>query len=968
MKIKCLLASLLFTFFGNAQLLSWSPNFLQEGSVTIEITNDATKGNQGLKDYANTTDVYVHIGVITSKSTSASDWKYSKFTWATTPSNAQCVLTSTNKWKYTISGGLRSYFGITDATEKILKIAILFRNGNGSSVQRNTDASDMYIPVYDNGMYARLDIPLRTPLFNLGTETISKAVGDAVSISASASQASTLNISFNGTQVASTSASINTTANPIITSAGTQTIIAEATVGSNIVRDTITFLVAGSVTVAPLPSGVRDGINYQAGDTSVVLVLYAPSKTRVSVVGDFNNWIETLQHQMNQTPDGNRYWVRVTGLTPGVEYGFQYIIDGNLKVPDAYTEKVLDPNNDQYIPASTYPSLKVYPTGKTTGIVSIFQTAKPSYTFTTTAYTKPNKNNLVIYELLVRDFVAAQNFKTIKDSLPYLKKLGINALELMPINEFEGNNSWGYNPSFFMAPDKFYGTETSLKQLIDECHNQGIAVIMDIAMNHAFGQCPLAQMYWDATNNRPATNSPWFNPIATHPYNVGNDFNHESQATKDFVDRVIEQWLVNFKVDGFRWDLSKGFTQTNNPNDVNAWGNYDASRVAIWKRIYNKMQSLAPNSYCILEHFAANTEEIELSNYGMMLWGNLNNSFNQATMGYATDWNFQYGIFTNRGWSNPSLITYQESHDEERLQFKNATYGNNAGGYDVKTLATGFKRDEMATAFWSMIPGPKMLWQFGELGYDNTINRCEDATVNNNCRLSPKPIRWDYLQDPNRKALYTVYSKLLKLKTYTPYITTFTSSNITWDLNNGFKWMQVNEPALRVIVLGNFDVTQQTGSVTFPVAGNWYSYLTGTIKVATGNSETITLQPGEYYVYTDRNVADVVLSLPIIITPILRRDSVVGYTDNFKVRIYPNPSTQPATIECSLLQSGNLSIILTDINGKQLVNIYNGYKPKGTYNITLGNVLNLEKMATGIYLLQSNFNGRTQTIKYMVVK
>ena len=154
MKIKCLLASLLFTFFGNAQLLSWSPNFLQEGSVTIEITNDATKGNQGLKDYANTTDVYVHIGVITSKSTSASDWKYSKFTWATTPSNAQCVLTSTNKWKYTISGGLRSYFGITDATEKILKIAILFRNGNGSSVQRNTDASDMYIPVYDNGMYA----------------------------------------------------------------------------------------------------------------------------------------------------------------------------------------------------------------------------------------------------------------------------------------------------------------------------------------------------------------------------------------------------------------------------------------------------------------------------------------------------------------------------------------------------------------------------------------------------------------------------------------------------------------------------------------------------------------------------------------------------------------------------------------------------------------------------------------------
>jgi pullulanase/glycogen debranching enzyme len=82
-----------------------------------------------------------------------------------------------------------------------------------------------------------------------------------------------------------------------------------------------------------------------------------------------------------------------------------------------------------------------------------------------------------------------------------------------------------------------------------------------------------------------SNNSPWFNPDARHPFNVGYDFNHESQATKDFVDRVVEHWLVKYKVDGFRWDLSKGFTQTNNPNNVGAWGNYDASRIAIWKHL-----------------------------------------------------------------------------------------------------------------------------------------------------------------------------------------------------------------------------------------------------------------------------------------------------------------------------------------------------------------------------------------------
>jgi 1,4-alpha-glucan branching enzyme len=153
----------------------------------------------------------------------------------------------------------------------------------------------------------------------------------------------------------------------------------------------------------------------------------------------------------------------------------------------------------------------------------------------------------------------------------------------MPVSEFEGNISWGYNVSLHNAIDKYYGGSQKLKAFIDAAHSQGIAVIADVVFNHAFGQNPMVQMYWNASQNKLANDNPWFNPDARHPYNVGFDFNHESPSTKRYVNQILKDWLVEYRFDGFRFDLSKGFTQTNNPNDVNKWGQYDASRIAILK-------------------------------------------------------------------------------------------------------------------------------------------------------------------------------------------------------------------------------------------------------------------------------------------------------------------------------------------------------------------------------------------------
>lgn len=606
--------------------------------------------------------------------------------------------------------------------------------------------------------------------------------------------------------------------------------------------------VPGDTTVSTgkaLPTGAKDGVTFVNSGKSVIFNLYAPGKKSVSVIGDFNGWdANDTKAVMNNTPDGKRWWVQIDNIDPAVEYGYQFYIDKSLKVADPYTEKVLDPDNDSYILSDTYPGLKKYPTGKTTGNVSVFQANQPAYSWKNTSFIRPDKKNLVVYELLLRDFIDAHNYQTLTDTLKYLSNLGVNAIELMPINEFEGNLSWGYNPSFYFAPDKYYGTKNALKAFIDECHSRGIAVIQDMVLNHSFGQSPMVQMYFNTAASKPAANNPWYNVDPTHPYNVGYQFNHESADTKYFVKNVLKFWMTEYKIDGFRFDLSKGFTQVNYGTTdaaVNAWSQYDASRVAIWKDYNNYIKSIDNNNfYVILEHFAVNQEEKELAGEDMMLWNNLNYNANEATMGWLTNSNFQGLFYDQHTFTQPyNLVSYFESHDEERLQFKNESYGNAVGSYNVKDKNTGLAREEMAAAFLFSVPGPKMLWQFGELGYDVSIDQ--------GGRTSNKPIYWNYNTDPSRRHLYSIYSKMIKMKEKNAV---FASTNYTYSLGGAIKTIQLKDASANVEVVGNFDVVQQTDNISFPATGTWYDNISKATINVTSLPYSMTLQPGEYHVYS----------------------------------------------------------------------------------------------------------------------
>lgn len=947
---------------GNAQLLSVSPGFPQD-NANIVITVDCSKGNKALFNYSNTGDVYVHVGVITNLSSGASGWRYVKFSWGTTDAAARATSKGNNVYEYTINN-IRSFFGVPPA-ESIQKIAILFRNGNGSVAQRNTDGSDMYLPVYGNTFAGRFLSPPLEPKYVPVPEPVNAKLGDKVFISWGSSAAASLRLLHNGTEIRALNTATLISDSISITTGGTQTVKVVAQLGSTLLEDSIRFFIAPEVSVSPLPAGTRDGINYEPGDSSVVLVLYAPRKNRVSLIGDFNDWTENIQDQFKRTPDGERYWIRRTGLVPGTEYAFQYIVDGSLRIGDPYSEKVLDPGNDASIPPLTYPALKPYPAGKTTGIVSVLQTRKPAYNWTATGYQRPDKRSLIIYEVLLRDFIQEQNWKTLKDTLPYLKRLGINAVELMPFNEFEANDSWGYNPSYYFAPDKFYGTETKLKEFIDACHREGIAVIMDIALNHSFGQSPMVQLYFDAANNRPSADNPWFNPVAKHAFNVGYDMNHESAATRYFFNRVVEHWLQAYRLDGFRFDLSKGFTQVptcdDNGNNCNVggWGAYDASRVAIWKRYYDSLQRIDPGCYVILEHFADNSEEKELSDYGMLFWGNLNYNFNEATMGYVSNSNFSGALHTARGWNNPHLISYMESHDEERLMYKNLNFGNTAGFYSTRDQTIALRRNEMAAAFLFGMPGPKMIWQFGELGYDYSINYCTNGTVNTNCRLSPKPSRWDYLQESNRRRLFDVYRALLSLRSHPSFAKAFISGSVQYTLSGGFKWLILNTDTSKLVVVGNFDLNTANSTVTFPGTGTWYDYLTGTSLAVTSTSMSMTLQPGEYHVYVNRNVTYPVYS----VTPVLNLPDNRGA---IRLQANPNPLRDQGIVAYSLPESGQVRIRLLNSMGQQLQVLEEGFRAKGNHQIPLLRAGGVLPLKGGVVFVQLEFRGHRLVSKVIL--
>jgi glycosidase len=828
---------------------------------------------------------YFHAGLTTS-SISSENWDRTPTNWedTTTTSNALMTNVATNEWQITIPS-IRSYFGLASG-ETAFKINARMRTKSGGFSEG--DGCDNATIFVNNPNYLELREPAGSILV--------RPINEPFRITGATALSSNYTIQVNGTTIATENGVSRSSITYTPTAAGVYTITVSSVNAGVTLTKTVNVTVCGTTSIASaaaLPAGLKYGINYNPADaTKATLVLHAPTENikSVFIIGDFNSWAANCNYLMSWDATKKVFWKEITGLTAGQEYVFQYLIDGKTRIADPYTTKISDPWNDASIPTATYPSLIQYPAGakptygETNTLASVLKTNPTVYNWQVTNFNRPAHNKLNTYQLHFRDFTVEGTYLAAIQKLDYLKRMGINAIETLPVSEFEGNNSWGYNPNFYFAVDKAYGKEEDYKLFVDECHKRGIAVIGDVVLNHAFGTNSMARMYWNDINSRPESNNPWFN-IKTNfdnpGANWGNDFNHQSPHTQAFVDSVSHYWMTQFKIDGIRFDFTKGFGNTPYPNAGcgDPWGGcYDAARIALLKRMATKMWAINNGStgsapIVIFEHLAELTEDKELADFGVLLWSgvNPNQKYSEIAMGYAptaTDPNksdVSSAYYKNKTFNFANWVSYMESHDEERIAYRAKNYGN---GSVATNLAVRSQFLQSAAVMNLLFPGARMVWQFGELGYDYSIDY--------NQRTGKKPIRWDYFDVPERKKIYETYSKLFWLRNAMPvtFHRDLDNSSSRTDFVSQFKrfhfYNAVGDTA--VTVIANTANSIISGNPMFnSTATSWFEFNTGQIhSYSTPATASVTLQPGEFRIYINKVPTQappaIVLTSPITVT------------------------------------------------------------------------------------------------------
>ena len=847
--------------FSFAQV-SWQGGTNPDQTASATILFDKT--GTGLATYTGT--IYAHTGV----TLNGNAWQNVIGSWGVNTSQPALTLVSGNIYKLDLTPTLMSYYGVSSGS--ITKVNIVFRNAAG-----NAQTSDLTLDV--GAFQANLSAPAE------GSNTIVNS-GQSLNITANNTNGNaSYNLLANGVSINTfTGSNYSFTDTNITVNKSYELVITQ---GITVFSKKFGVIVNAGTTSQAMPSGLEDGINYNSTDaTKATLVLTAPGKEFVYVAGSFNNWVPGTEYLMKKDPSTSKFWLELTGLTPGVDYTYQYwVVDTTpttnspavVKTADPYSTLVLSPFDDPWIPASTYPNIPAYPSSQSRE-VTVLKTGQTPYSWSsaTTNFVKPNKDNLVVYEVLIRDFDSHRNFQDLIDRIDYFKNLKINAIELMPVMEFEGNESWGYNTAFHMALDKFYGTSSKFKEFIDLCHQNGIAVILDVALNHAFGRNPMVRMWMKDPDGDgwgdAASDNPYFNEFAKHSYGVGNDFNHSSAYTKYYVKRVIKQWIEEYKIDGFRWDLTKGFTQACSSGDDSCTNSYQADRVAILKEYADYSWSLDPYHIAIFEHLGASNEEKEWADYrlsetpskGVLMWGEMTYPYTQLIEGYSTGADITAIGHVSRNFAGKRLIGYPESHDKERLIFSAMTYGNGGGTAPTyNNLNNSLYRMSAIGAISLLVPGPKMIWHFADLGYDDSIFTCNNGSVNTDfdtttgdCKLDTKPQeQWtnNWLAVPQRQTIYNNWSKMIDLKKNNAvfngdYAISPNGSNIrqrVYVYNNSLPSSQLKN----VVILTNFSVASQNVTADFPYTGTWVNLMDNTTLSVTNTAMTVTIEPGGFRVY-----------------------------------------------------------------------------------------------------------------------
>ena len=942
---------MLFAHLSFGQVTSSPSPVLADQAATITFNKTGT----GLAAY--TGIIYAYIGVTVNGVAFQNIKGSPNFVSPLHPQLTQ-VGTSSN-YTLTITPDLYTYFGVP-TNSSITQICVVFRSADGALQSR----PDYFIPV------GAFQYTLTAPALNSYNFLASNS--SLVVTANNTNGSATYNLIANGVSInTQTTANYSFTHTSITTN---QVYSLQITQGNTTFTAKFNVIITPTTVTQAVPTGMVDGINYNDDQTKATLVLNAPLKDFVYLAGSFNNWQPGAAYAMKKS--GTKFWIELTGLIPGQVYTYQYWVCDQtnrptnspalVKTADPFSTLVLSPFDDPEIQTlGVYPNLPAYPVGQERE-VTVLQTGPTAwwnYTWsTTTNFVKPKKKDLTIYEVLVRDFDANRTYQDLINKIDYFKNLKINAIQLMPVMEFEGNMSWGYNTVYHLAPDKRYGSPAKLKEFIDLCHQNGIAVIIDIALNHVFGRSPLERMWmldtdgdgWaNSTGSRVTTENPYINQDAKHAYGVGSDINHflttgpGANMTKTYVSRSIQTWIQDYKIDGFRWDLTKGFTNSCSSGDETCTNSYLSDRVAKLKEYADIQWAADPNFLVIFEHLGtggSGTEETEWANYlrsadtkGIMQWRKMTDPYADLLKG-------NYANLTGVTDASERMIGYAESHDEERVVYKalndpgaNQTFGN---------LFKVHQRLSAMGAMHLLVPGPKMIWHFGELGWDRSLWTCNNGNVsfsNPDCKLDTKPQpQWteNWLADANRSKIYTNWAKMIDLKKSEPV---FENGQFGWNLSSpGSPRLDVYTSTTQttslsyVFVRTNFSDNTLNTQGFFPFTGTWVNLMDNSTIDVTSTTQNISIEPGGFRVYGNKAA-----------TTLANNDFNLSNT----VSLYPNPTSGSFNIK------GQVSKVeVYSITGQLVKSFGNSISEEYQFDVN--------DLSNGVYLVKAiDSNNSSKTMK-----
>ncbi len=778
-----------------SQIVTTAPALLQESSKNVTLTFHADRsGVPGLTGLSSSTPLYCHIGVLTNKSNGS--WDHVVTDWNTSNDANRLTYVAPDTYSFTI-GDIRSFFKLTDESEKVTKIAFIVRTATPSASVAQTE--DIFIDVLEPGFRISLMSDARSSVISEPTD---------ITFTVNSTDAANLSLSVDGKTVASLADAMQLTATHRFTDKGFYEVKATATNGGNTLTETLTVAYPSPSEQKNYPGGIPRQGAVKNNDGTVTFCLAAPMKSSVILVPSWNDY-QVLDHNVMNYQDynGNRYFLTtVSGLDNSTWYPYYYLVDGTLRVGDPYANLVLDGYSDKWLPGDVFADRPAYPYDKFNDVqLAVYRGDMNDYKFS--EFKIPNHKNLIIYEMLFRDFTGTDKtadgtIRAAIEKIPYLRSLGVNCVELMPVMEFNGNNSWGYNTNFYMALDKAYGSPNDLRDFVELCHQSGIAVILDIVFNQSDGLHPWYQMY-------PISENPFYNATAPHDYSVLNDWNQSNELVKSQWDDALRYWMTAYNVDGFRFDLVKGL------GDNDSYGSgteaYNASRVANMKRYHQVIRSVKPDGIHINENLAGTREENEMAADGQLNWSNVNGDAASFARAAATS-NLMDGFYaSNWGRTDFSTVSYAESHDEERISYVATQQAALRAQIPMRMRRLG-----SVAATMLMTPGPKMIWQFGELGADETTK----TGGNNN--TDPKIVCWPMLDDQYRKALHDNYSELCGIRRSNPAIfesetTTYSRTGFTTSLSSVRTIRLVNGND-EIVVLINPSLAGQAKTVSSSVS------------------------------------------------------------------------------------------------------------------------------------------------------